>query len=237
MGADRVPLLLINTLLTCTDCDMIPLIRQSGTQPSREDQMNPPTNKDRTFPPEPLTKAEAKALLHTPSGRAPTGIRNRALIATMYGAGLRLGETLALRPIDIDLDDASIRILHGKGDKARTVGVDDGALMHIARWIDARRVLGIKGRVLYCTLDGGPLQPRYVRAMLTRYAAKAGVEKRVHPHGFRHTHATELEREGFTVTEIQQQLGHSSLATTEAYLKTISPSRRVAKIRARRSVL
>lgn len=197
----------------------------------------PPSHKGETFPAEILTEDEARTLLHTPSSRAPTGVRNRALIAVMYGAGLRLSEALALRSADVDLDAGSIRVLHGKGDKARTVGIDDGALVHLARWMDTRRTLGMKGRVLLCTLDGGPLSPRYVRAMLTREAAQAGIEKRVHPHGLRHTHATELERQGFTVSEIQQQLGHTNLNTTAVYLNHISPSARVSKIRSRRSTL
>lgn len=197
----------------------------------------PPSNAGQTFPAEILTASEARALLYAPSGRAPTGLRNRAIIAVMYGAGLRLSEALALRPTDVNLDAGSIRILHGKGDKARTVGIDDGALVHIARWMDTRKARGIKGRVLLCTLAGGELSPRYVRAMLSRAAERAGVDKRVHPHGLRHTHATELESSGFTVTEIQQQLGHTNLNTTAVYLNHISPSARVAKIRNRRSTL
>jgi site-specific recombinase XerD len=197
----------------------------------------PPTNKGITFPSEILDTDEARDLLLAPSSRAPTGLRNRAAIALMYGAGLRLSEVLSLKPSDVNLDDASIRVLHGKGDRARFVGVDEGALMHVARWLDTRRALRVKGRVLLCTLGGGPLSPRYVRAMLTRAAGRAGIEKRVHPHGLRHTHAVELERSGFTVSEIQQQLGHSSLNTTAVYLNHISPSARIAKIRNRRSVL
>jgi site-specific recombinase XerD len=197
----------------------------------------PPTNADIKFPPEILTAAEAKALLYTPSNRAPTGIRNRAAIALMYGAGLRLSEALALKPSDVNLDDATIRVLHGKGDEDRFAVIDDGALLHVARWIDTRRALKVKGRVLLCTLSGGPLSPRYVRAMLSRAAGKVGIEKRVHPHGLRHTHAVELERDGLTVTEIQNQLGHKHLNTTAVYLNHISPSVRIAKIRNRRSVL
>lgn len=197
----------------------------------------PPTNAGKTYPSEILTPNEARTLLYAPSNRAPTGLRNRALIAVMYGAGLRLAEALALRPTDVNLDAGSIRILHGKGDKARTVGIDEGALVHVARWMDTRRTLGIRGRVLMCTLDGGPLSPRYVRAMLARAAVRAGVDKRVHPHGLRHTHAAELEASGFTVSEIQQQLGHASLNTTAVYLNHISPSARVSKIRQRRSAL
>jgi len=148
-----------------------------------------------------------------------------------------VAEALALKPTDVNLDDGNIRVLHGKGDKARTVGIDQGAIMHIARWVDLRAGRGIRGRVLFCTLDGGPLSPRYVRAMLTRMAARAGIDKRVHPHGLRHTHAVELEHDGFTVSEIQQQLGHASLGTTAGYLNHISPSARVAKIRNRRATL
>lgn len=197
----------------------------------------PPTNAGKRFQPEVLTEDEARRLLHAPSGRAPTGQRNRALIAVMYGAGLRISEALALKPSDIDPERGEVRVLRGKGEKARTVGIDDGALWHVTRWIDTRKAMGIRGRVLMCTLEGGPLQPRYVRAMLARAAERAGVDKRVHPHGLRHTHAAELERGQHTVSEIQQQLGHTSLHTTATYLNHISPSERVAKIKARRSVL
>jgi site-specific recombinase XerD len=175
----------------------------------------PPSHKGQRFPVEVLTPEEARALLRAASPRAPTGIRNRALIALMYGAGLRLAEVLALKPSDVDLEAGSIRVLHDdKGDKARTAGIDEGAAGHVARWIDTRRALKIRSRHLICTIQGKSLQPRYVRAMLTRMKARAGIEKRVHPHGLRHTHAVELEREGLTASETQDQLGHSSLNTT-----------------------
>lgn len=197
----------------------------------------PPANSGETFPAEPLTEAEARALLLAPSHRAPTGLRNRALIAVLYGAGLRISEALALKPSDVDVDGTTIRVLHGKGDKARTVPIDNGALVHVARWIDARQRLGLRGRVLFCTLDGTALQGRYVRAMLVRMAARAGIEKRVHPHGLRHTFAVELEREGFTVTEIQRALGHANLATTATYLNHLSAGALVEKVRHRREVI
>lgn len=197
----------------------------------------PPTHEGQKFPPEILSREEARALLYAPSSRAPTGRRNRALIAVMYGAGLRLAEALALKPSDVDLEAGSIRVLHGKGDQDRTAGIDDGTLLHVSRWIDTRKSLRIPGRILMCTLGGGELSPRYVRAMLTRSAERAGIDKRVHPHGLRHTHAAELEQAGFPVSEIQQQLGHKHLNTTGVYLNHISPSTRIAKIRQRRAVL
>lgn len=193
------------------------------------------TTAGRKFPAEILTRDEARALLHAPSDRAPTGVRNRALIAVMYGAGLRVSEALALKPSDVDVDAGSIRILHGKGNKARFAGIDSGALVHLVRWVETRRALGLRGRWLFCTLKGGPVSTSYVRAMLRRVGARAGVEKRTHAHGLRHSHAAELEAAGFTVSEVQQQLGHTSLATTATYLNHISPSARIGKIRDRRA--
>ena len=149
----------------------------------------PPPNKGHKYPAEPLTAEEVSLLLRGCSLRAPTGIRNRALIAVMYRAGLRVSEALALRPADVNTADGTLRVLHGKGDKARTVGLDSGALDAVARWADRRREYGFRNGPLFCTLDGGPLSAGYVRDMLKRQRAKAGIEKRVHPHGLRHTHA------------------------------------------------
>jgi site-specific recombinase XerD len=94
----------------------------------------------------------------------------------------------------------------------------------LLRWIEKRRTLGLTGRQrLFCTLQGRPLQPSYVRTMLHRLGERAGVEKRVHPHGLRHTMSFELMMEGVPVPIIQKQLGHASLATTERYLDYLAP--------------
>lgn len=196
-----------------------------------------PTAPKRKFPAEILTEQEIKALVYAPNDRYPTGMRNRALIATLYGAGLRIQETLDLRPVDVNVEDKQIRILHGKGDEDRFAGIYQGALLHVVRWADQRKARGIRGRTLFCTLAGAPLDQRYVRAMLKRMAHRAHIDKRVHPHGLRHTHAVELERRGITVSEIQQQLGHRNLYTTATYLNHISPSARIAKIANLREVL
>ncbi len=161
-------------------------------------------NKGQTYPAEILTEDEVKSLIQCCSNRAPTGIRNRALITALYRAGLRLGETLALRTKDMDPTAGTITILHGKGDRRRTVGLDPGAMAIVMRWIDKRQQLGIDVRApLCCTLEGKPLKPSYVRTLLSRLAAKAGIDKRVHPHGLRHTHAYELMMEGVPIPIIQ----------------------------------
>ncbi len=172
-------------------------------------------NRGRRLPPEVLTETEVQLLMRACSHRAPTGVRNRALIAMLYRAGLRIGEALALLPKDVDLKEGSVRILHGKGDKSRTVGIDLGALAIIERWLDVRQRLNVNSRPpLFCTLEGTPMGSAYVRVMLKRLARRAGIEKRVHAHGLRHTHAAELRAEGVDIGIIARQLGHASISTT-----------------------
>jgi site-specific recombinase XerD len=191
-------------------------------------------NKGRTFPPEVLTEDEVKSLIRACSNRAPTGVRNRALITVLYRAGLRLSEALALKPKDIDPDAGTITVLHGKGDKRRVVGLDPGSMAILLRWVDRRRQHGLSGRSrLFCTLQGQPLHSSYVRTLLHRLGVKAGIEKRVHPHGLRHSMAYDLMWEGVPVPLIQQQLGHTSLATTQRYLDHIAPKELVETMQRR----
>ena len=183
-----------------------------------------PANKGQRLPVEILTTQEVKALIRASSNRAPTGIRNRALIVTLYRAGLRAGEALHLKPSNVDPQEGTVTVLHGKGDRRRTVGVDPEAMAVIMRWLDRRHELGINGRApLFCTLKGRPLKASYLRTTLKRLADRAGINKRVHPHGLRHTMAYELMMEGVPMPIIQQQLGHASLTTTERYLRHIAP--------------
>jgi site-specific recombinase XerD len=190
-------------------------------------------NRRNKRPVEPLTADEVRALVAGCSLKAPTGVRNRALIAAMYRGGLRVGEALALRPADVDPGNATLRVLHGKGDQDRVVPVDDGAMAVILRWMDKRRESGLRNGPLFCTLKGGPVADVYVRNLLKRLAARAGLEKRVHPHGLRHTHAAELVTEGVPMPVIRDQLGHSSLAVTDRYLRHVMPADVLAMGRAR----
>jgi site-specific recombinase XerD len=173
-------------------------------------------------------------LIRATSSRAPTGIRNRALIVVLYRGGLRLAEALSLRPKDADAAKGTITVLHGKGDRRRTVGLDPAAFAILERWLETRKGLGLTGKdPLFCTLGGESLKPSYVRTLLPRLAVKAGIEKRVHPHGLRHTHAAELASEGMPTNLVQAQLGHSSLATTDRYLRHIAPTQLIDAMRRR----
>lgn len=160
--------------------------------------------------------------------------RNRALIVVFWRAGLRVNEALALLPKDLDSQQGTLRVLHGKGDRSRLVGLDPEAVAIVEKWIERRARIGLNGRhPLFCTLQGGRLWSPYVRNLLHRLARKSGIEKRVHPHGLRHTHAFELAGEGVPLHVIQQQLGHGSLATTDRYVRHLNPQQVVDVMRGR----
>jgi len=193
-----------------------------------------PANKGRKLPPEPLTESEVKALIRACSQRAVTGVRNRALIVVLYRAGLRISEALALTPKDLDPLASTIRVLHGKGDKCRVAGLDAGAWAILELWLNRRTASGINSRApVFCTLQGKSMKTSYVRKLLPRLARKAGIEKRVHAHGLRHTFAYELAGEGTPLHLIQSQLGHSSLATTDRYVRHLNPAAVVEAMKSR----
>jgi site-specific recombinase XerD len=193
-----------------------------------------PKNKGRRYPPEILSEDEVRLLVRACSSRAPTGIRNRALLTLLYRTGLRIAEALALHPKDLDAAEGRVAVRHGKGDKARIVGLDHESFTMIERWMDRRVKLGLNGRQpLFCTLAGQPMKSPYVRALLPRLARKVGIEKRVHAHGLRHTHAAELAREGMPMNMIRAQLGHENLSTTSRYLDHIAPQELIDRMRTR----
>jgi site-specific recombinase XerD len=185
-------------------------------------------------PVEILTADEVKSLLRACSGRAPTGIRNRAMIALGWRGGLRLGEVLALFPKDLDREAGTVNVLRGKGGKQRTVGLDPAAFALVERWLDRRRELGLNGRQpIICTLKGEPLLQSYVRALMGRLGRKTNIEKRVHYHALRHSHARELASENTPINVIQQQLGHSNISTTHTYLCLIAPQQVIETMQGR----
>ncbi|MBL9000787.1 MAG: tyrosine-type recombinase/integrase [Phycisphaerae bacterium] len=188
----------------------------------------------RTLPPEVLTDGEVRALLGVLSRRSPTGVRNRALIAVLYRSGLRLSEALSLLPKDLDLEAGQIRVLRGKGGRSRIVGIDPGASAIVHAWLAVRAAerLG-RETPLFCSLNGLRLTTAYIRRRLPVLARRAGIEKRVHAHGLRHTHAAQLRAEGVDIGIISKQLGHSSIATTVRYLDHIAPVAVIEAVRGR----
>jgi integrase/recombinase XerD len=140
-----------------------------------------------------------------------------ALSAVLFRSGLRISEALALYPKDLDLAGGSLRILHGKGDKARTAPLPSDAAEAVDRWLDCRKRLRLTGRhPLFCTLKGEPLWDSYVRTLCKRLAAKAGIEKRVHPHGLRH---------GWALVQVQSDMLVNAIPPFEIHQDAPRPAR------------
>ncbi|RKX45638.1 MAG: hypothetical protein DRP27_03660 [Thermotogae bacterium] len=176
-----------------------------------------------------LTDEEVERLLVQVNPKSPTGLRNRAMLAAMLGAGLRVSEVVALMPADIDLERGMIRINSGKGGKDRVVPVDSETLAWLRAWAEKRKALGLNARKpFFCGIRGGRtgrvvrergerLRVRYVQKLVRRLAEAAGIEKKVTPHVLRHTYATRLLRRGFDLREVQELLGHAQVVTTQIY--------------------
>lgn len=193
-----------------------------------------PANKGKKYPAEILSPEEIAALFGQISSTTSLGLRNRALITVLYRAGLRHSEALALLPKDINVASGTIAVLHGKGDRSRIVGIDPGACQVIFLWLERRARLGFGATVpVFVTMQGTALKSSYLKTLLPRLAQQAGIDKRVHPHGLRHTHAYELMMEGVEIPIIQRQLGHVSLATTAIYLNHIAPRQVIETMRKR----
>lgn len=187
------------------------------------------TTKGRRFPVEILTSDEVRALMAKASRRGSCGVRDRALIATLYRAGLRIREALDLRPKDVDLAAGTIRVLNGKGGKQRVVGIDGEAVALVELWLARRAALGLNGiHPIFCTLAGATMSDVQVRQHLKKLAGRAGIEKRVHPHGFRHSRAVDLVKRGTPLPVIQAAYGHTSLQTTQTYVSHIAPTEVIA---------
>lgn len=181
-----------------------------------------------------LTPDEASALVHASSGRAPTGLRNRALVAAMYRSGLRPGEALALLPGDVDLVAATIDVPARKGGRRRTTGVDATTRELIAAWLERRGQRGIgDGQPLFCTLAGEPLKAAYVRELLPRLARRARIRKRVHPLALRYANAAELAEEGMPAAMIDRHLGVAPSGGARRYRRPVSEADVAAAVAAR----
>ncbi len=183
-------------------------------------------------PPEACTLVEIQRLIAAIDPRYPSGVRNRALVAVLFGAGLRVSEALALERHDYDEVKQTVKVRHGKGDKFRIVPLLPGTTKHLAPWLEHRDREGANGDTpLFYTLARRSIQSAYVRALLGRLGRKASIPHRVHPHGLRHSAAVFLHDAGWSHYELMRFLGHSNLATTTAYLATISPREIVERMR------
>jgi len=168
--------------------------------------------------PEVLTEDEQQALLKVPNRRYPTGQRNHLLLHLILDTGLRLPEAIAVRWSNINLNTGKLMVRKGKGAKDRSLWIGDADLRLLRRWRQ-RQSEEVEAEVedVFTTLEGKPVSPRYVQQMVKRCAAKAGINKNIHPHTLRHSFATDLCRDTGKIRLVQKALGHANLSTTQIY--------------------
>ena len=160
-----------------------------------------------------LPKDESKNLLDAPMERTETGLRDRAILELLYATGLRVAECCGLDLDDVDRQQGSVRVM-GKGGKERVVPAGDVALQALEAWLSVR---GSQRGPLFTNPRGGRLSTRGVHRIVRIRARAAGIERRVTPHTFRHSFATNMLGEGADLRLIQELLGHSRLSTTQRY--------------------
>lgn len=182
-----------------------------------------------------LTPDEAGALIHASSSRAPTGMRNRALVAIMYRSGLRPGEALALRTTDVDLEAGTVAVPARKGGRRRLTGLDATTRELIGAWTARRDERGIGDEApLFCTLAGEMIKAAYVRELLPRLARRAHIRKRVHPLALRYANAAELAEEGMPASMIDRHLGVAPTGGARRYRRPVSEADVAMAVAARR---
>lgn len=167
--------------------------------------------------PEVLTEEEQKAVLEQPNDRYPTGERNYLIMRIMLDAGLRLSESINLEWKNINLVTGKLMVREGKGSKDRTLWINEELIDLLQHWKERQAEKMGKVDNVFTTLKGKPLQGRYIRKMVKRYAEKAGIVKNISPHTFRHTFATDIYRESKNIRLCQKALGHADLSTTMIY--------------------
>ena len=167
-----------------------------------------------------LFEDDCRQLVEAPAGENALDLRNRALLETIYAAGVRVGELARLDLDDLDLPGRQLRVL-GKGKKERLAPIGIPARDALQLYLDrGRPVLAAKGnpgRALFLNCFGNRLSVRGVQKIIAGYACLSGLGRRVSPHMFRHSFATHLLDRGADIRAVQELLGHARLSTTQIY--------------------
>lgn len=169
-----------------------------------------------------LSTEQVAMLLEAPPANEPMGLRDRAILETMYSAGLRVAELVGLDLDDWDRDANVLRV-RGKGRKERIAPVGSYAVRALERWLEVRGQIGggnngmASERALFLNRFGHRLTTRSIGRMLEKHLAATGLDQITSPHTLRHSFATHLLDGGADLRSVQELLGHKSLTTTQIY--------------------
>jgi len=163
--------------------------------------------------------AEVEAILAEADPESAQGLRDRAMLETLYSTGLRRMELPGLAIYDVDLNRRVVWVREGKGRRDRVIPIGGRAAAWVNRYlVDARpQLIGADTEALFVTDFGEPVTPEYLAAKVKRYMEFAGIDKPGSAHLFRHACATHMLEGGADIRFIQAMLGHADLSTTEIY--------------------
>ncbi len=168
--------------------------------------------------PDVLTIEEVEDLLNAPDITKDEGIRDRAMLEVLYGAGLRISELLSLKRNSINFETRMVKVM-GKGSKERHIPLGDYAMEALDEYLMKvrKRNPGASTAYLFLSKNGKPITRQYFHRKIRDYGIQAGIEIPVHPHSLRHSFATHLLENGAELRVVQEMLGHSNIATTQIY--------------------
>jgi len=165
-----------------------------------------------------LTTEQIETLLEAPPANEPMGLRDRAILETMYSSGIRVAELVGLNIDDWDRD-ANVLLVRGKGRKERIAPIGSHAVRALTRWVEVRQPDNgpEHAATLFLNRFGRRLTTRSIGRMLEKYLQLAGLDSITSPHTLRHSFATHLLDGGADLRSVQELLGHKSLTTTQIY--------------------
>jgi integrase/recombinase XerD len=169
--------------------------------------------------PKSLSEAEVESLLGAPDVSTAAGLRDRAMLETLYASGLRVSELVGLKPVQVSLDMGVVRVL-GKGSKERLTPLGEEAVMWIGKYLASARpalLAGRKSDALFVTARGAGMTRQAFWALVKRHARTAGIARAISPHTLRHAFATHLINHGADLRVVQLLLGHADISTTQIY--------------------
>lgn len=169
--------------------------------------------------PDVLSVAEIESIIHTFDSDTRFGIRNKAMVETLYSCGLRVSELITLRLSDLFFNDGFIRVI-GKGDKQRLVPISETARHRIEEYLLQRQTMQTDAHdadIMFLNNKGRGLTRVMIFHIIKKAALAAGITKTISPHTFRHSFATHLLEGGASIRQVQEMLGHESILTTEIY--------------------
>lgn len=166
--------------------------------------------------PDVLSTAEIDRIIAAVDTTTPKGLRDAAMLETLYSCGLRVSELISLRMSDLFFGEGYVRVI-GKGDKQRLVPVSTTARDRIQLYLEHRRPLRASEETVFLNNRGCKLTRVMVFTVVKQAADRAGIDKQVSPHTFRHSFATHLLEGGASIRQVQEMLGHESILTTEIY--------------------